>query len=87
VLNCRKTTGWNFRFQLVKKGKARFNKNQPKPYETGACPSMLEFDMHEAQVLRQEGLKVREIAKPLGKGEGPIYRYMGSILQARKKRI
>lgn len=43
--------------------------------------------MHEAQVLRREGLKVREIAERLGKSERTIYHYLGSAPRARKKRV
>jgi len=42
--------------------------------------------MHEAHVLRREGLKVREIAERLGKSERTIYHYLESAPRVRKKR-
>jgi len=41
--------------------------------------------MHEAQVLRREGFKVKEIAERLGKSERTIYHYLESAPRARKK--
>ena len=42
--------------------------------------------MHEAQVLRREGFKVRDIAEQLGKSERTIYTYLSSAPRVRKKR-
>lgn len=42
--------------------------------------------MHEAHVLRREGLKVSEIAERLGKSERTIYHYLEEAPRIRKKR-
>lgn len=47
---------------------------------------MLELQMHEAQMLKQQGKKIYQIAEALGKSERTIHYYLSESSRARKKR-
>lgn len=47
---------------------------------------MLEFDMHQAQMMRQQGKKIKDIAEALGKCERTIHNYLSEPSRPRKKR-
>jgi transposase len=47
---------------------------------------MLEFQMHDAQMMRRQGMKIRQIAEALGKCERTIHNYLSQPSRPRKKR-
>ena len=47
---------------------------------------MLELQMHEAKMMRQQGKKIRQIAEALGKSERTIHYYLSQPTRRRKKR-
>jgi transposase len=55
--------------------------------QQGVRPKMLELLMHEAQMMKQQGKKIYEIARALGKSERTIHNYLKEPSRPRKKRI
>ena len=47
---------------------------------------MLELEMHQAQMMRQQGQKIKDIAEKLGKSERTIHYYLTEPSRSRKKR-
>ncbi len=47
---------------------------------------MLEFNMHQAQMMKRQGKKIKDIAETLGKCERTIHYYLSESSRPRKKR-
>ncbi len=61
-----------------------YHKNQ---ITKGVRPKMLELLMHEAQMLKQQGKKIFEIAQAIGKSERMVHYYLSEPSRPRKKRV
>ena len=47
---------------------------------------MLELQMHEAKMMKEQGKKIRQIAEALGKSERMVHYYLSQPTRSRKKR-
>lgn len=48
---------------------------------------MLEFKMHEAKMLRNQGKKIKDIAEAIGRSERTVFNYLSEETKPRKKRM